>query len=95
MCTGRSGSVTFYNVCKHIKNYTTGHESRKNLDIIFPDNHIEIDNRLSWFLGTLNENFGNDAIYVHLRRNKYEVAKVTLNAFITGEELQKVLSIIC
>jgi len=75
LCTGRSGSVTFYNVCKHIKNYTTGHESRKNLDIVFPDNHIEIDNRLSWFLGTLNENFGNDAIYVNLRRNKYEVAK--------------------
>ena len=34
LCTGRSGSVTFYNVCKHIKNYTTSHESRKNLDLV-------------------------------------------------------------
>ena len=64
----------------NIKNYTTGHESRKNLDIIFPDNHIEIDNRLSWFKGTLNENFGNDAIYA-FKRNKYEVAKVLCNFY--------------
>ena len=44
MCRSVSIYFTTKKRYKHIKNYTTGHESRKNLDIVFPDNHIEIDN---------------------------------------------------
>ena len=74
LCTGRSGSTTFIEACKHITNYTAGHETRaKIIDhtrFDYPDNHIEADNRLSWFLGVLEEEYGDDAFYVHLIREK-------------------------
>ena len=57
LCTGRCGSVTLYKICKHIQNFTSGHESRKKLDFKYQENHIEIDNRLSWFLGRLDDKF--------------------------------------
>jgi hypothetical protein len=41
----------------------------------YPENHIEADNRLSWFLGKLDKHFGKDAMYVHLTRNNQETAK--------------------
>ena len=75
LCTGRCGSVSLYNICKHITNYTTGHESRKNLDFLYNQNHIEIDNRLCWFLGRLDEKYGDEALYIHLKRDKNQVAK--------------------
>ena len=40
----------------------------------FPANHIEADNRLSWFLGRLDEVYGNNAFYVHLERNVQDTA---------------------
>ena len=79
LCTGRCGSTTFAKACSHITNYTASHESRigaagiTRLD--YPPNHIEVDNRLSWFLGRLNERFGNSAFYVHLTRNPDQVAE--------------------
>jgi len=78
LTTGRSGSTTFYEACKHIENYTCGHESRAQMTgeerLNYPDNHIEIDNRLSWFLGRLDEKYGDDAIYIHLKRDERAVA---------------------
>lgn len=74
LCTGRSGSLTFIRACSHITNFSTGHESRAHRlgddRFNYPDNHIEADNRLSWFLGALDRNFGNEAYYVHLIRKK-------------------------
>ena len=73
LCTGRCGSLTFTKACEHITNYTTAHESR--LDRIgddrlrYPADHIEADNRLSWFLGRLDETYGDHAFYVHLVRS--------------------------
>jgi hypothetical protein len=73
---GRCGSTSFIKACKHITNYTAGHESRAILTgeqrINYPDNHIEADNRLCWFLGRLDEKFGDNAHYVHLVRNRNE-----------------------
>ena len=37
--------------------------------LIYPDNHIEIDCRLTWFLGLLDETHGDNAFYVNLTRN--------------------------
>jgi hypothetical protein len=37
--------------------------------LAFPDNHIEADNRLSWFLGRLDQKYGDSAFYVHLTRD--------------------------
>lgn len=76
--TGRCGSTTFIKACKHILNFTSAHESRTGLlgdnRFDYPKNHIEADNRLSWFMGRLERHYGNDAIYVHLLRNNNDTA---------------------
>lgn len=79
LCTGRSGSTTFYRACRHITNFTAAHESRKRLlgvaRLQYADNHIEVDNRLSWLLGRLDDRYGNEAFYVHLTRDETETAR--------------------
>jgi hypothetical protein len=79
LSTGRCASTTFVEACKHITNYTAGHESRSCIigykHFSFPENHIEVDNRLSWFLGWIDEIYGDNAYYVHLIRKKEAVAE--------------------
>ena len=79
LCTGRCGSVTFAKACENISNYSVGHESRNSLlgdkRFRYPDNHIEVDNRLAWLLGRLGDKYGDDAFYVHLTRNEEDVAR--------------------
>lgn len=74
LCTGRSGSTTFIKACHHITNYTSDHEGRSTYigeeRLNYPEQHIEADNRLSWFLGQLDQKYGDNAYYVHLTRNK-------------------------
>jgi hypothetical protein len=76
--TGRCGSTTFIEACRHITNYTAGHETRVQLigtdRLAYPPNHIEADNRLSWMLGRLDAAYGDNAWYVHLTRNRAQVA---------------------
>jgi hypothetical protein len=76
LCTGRCGSTTFIKACSHAKNYTAGHETqlKKDYDTIearlkYPANHIEADNRLSFFLGLLDKLYGSETYYVHLKRD--------------------------
>jgi hypothetical protein len=75
--TGRCGSTTFAKACKHIINYTSAHESQSSLigdsRLNYPPSHIEVDNNLSWMLGSLDERYGNEAFYVHLEREKGKV----------------------
>lgn len=40
----------------------------------YPLFHIESDNRLSWFLGRLDQKYGNKALYIHLTRNRHQTA---------------------
>ena len=79
LSTGRTGTMSLERACGHLSNYTVAHESRCNKlgadRLNFPDNHIEIDNRLSWFLGRLDATYGDNAIYIHMIRNSEEVAK--------------------
>ena len=86
LCTGRCGSMTFARACAHATNYTAGHETRRNhvgsQRIAYPENHVEADNRLSWFLGRLDEKYGDDAFYVHLTRNRRDTAK----SYVTWHE---------
>lgn len=76
LSTGRCGSTTFREACRQATNFSTGHESRALLwgdaRLDYPDQHIEVDNRLSWFLGQLDAQFGTEAFYVHLIRSKDE-----------------------
>jgi len=83
---GRCGSTTFIKSCQHIDNYTAAHESRTTFvgedRLSYPDNHIEADNRLSWFLDRLDKLYGNNAIYVHLLRNRND----NINSFMNRTE---------
>ena len=77
LCTGRCGSVSFAKACGHFSNYTAGHESNRypgSVRLVYPEAHIEVDNRLAWLLGGLDERYGDDAFYVHLVRNEEQVA---------------------
>lgn len=71
--SGRCGSTTFIKACQHIENYSAAHESRVGYigekRLAYPVDHIEADNRLSWFLGRLDECYSDDAIYIYLQRD--------------------------
>lgn len=72
LCTGRCGSTTFARACSHITNYTSGHETRSRqykARLNYPDQHIEVDNRLAWMLGMLDARYGTDPLYIHLERD--------------------------
>jgi len=89
--TGRTGSTSIIKACEHIENYSSGHESLtrnfgdKRFD--YPENHIEADNRLSWELGRLNQKFGDEPFYVHLKREKKEIAKSYFKRFFKSESI--------
>lgn len=76
--TGRCGSTTFIKACQHISNFSAMHESRATSigeeRLSYPPNHIEADNRLSWFLGRLDQKYGDNAFYVHLSRDLHKTA---------------------
>ncbi|MDH5785527.1 MAG: hypothetical protein OEZ16_07960 [Chromatiales bacterium] len=76
--SGRCGSTTFIRACSHITNYSAGHESRAGIvgpdRLRYPANHIEADNRLSWYLGRLDRHYGDGARYVHLLRDRETTA---------------------
>lgn len=78
LCTGRCGSMTLSRACAHLTSHTAAHESLTHATgparFAYPPNHIEIDNRLSWLLGRLDEAWGDRAAYVHLWRDPDEVA---------------------
>lgn len=78
LCTGRCGSTTFARACAHADNFSAAHESRSRYlgaqRFAYPQNHIEVDNRLSWLLGRLDRHYGDQAFYVHLTRDADKVA---------------------
>ena len=88
LSTGRCGSTTFIEACKHITNYTCGHESRSAMlgeaRLDYPENHIEADNRLSWLLGRLDKKYNNKAFYVHLKRNESDTARSFTKRYSLG-----------
>ncbi|QDV12615.1 hypothetical protein CA51_25010 [Rosistilla oblonga] len=86
--TGRCGTVSFFKACRHIKNYSAGHETRSGSigpqRLNYPHAHIEADNRLTWFLGRMDRQFGNDAYYVHLRRDPIKTAESFAKRYTRG-----------
>lgn len=88
LCTGRCGSLTFAKACEHIDNYTAGHESNTGVcgpdRVCYPDQHVEVDNRLAWLLGRLHDTYRDNALYVHLCRNEENVAQSFLKRWHYG-----------
>lgn len=78
LTAGRSGSTTFIAACRHITNYSAGHETRSrcigSARLAYPERHIEADNRLVWYLGRLDAAYGANARYVYLRRDPHACA---------------------
>lgn len=78
LCAGRTASTTFAKASSYIEGFTAGHETRANRffadRVAYPANHIEVDNRLAFFLGQLDAKFGDSAYYVHLMRDEDKVA---------------------
>lgn len=64
--TGRCGSVSFAHACSFITNYTSGHETYCG-DLIYPDNHIEVNPQIRKCLVNLYHKY-RDAKFVHLVR---------------------------
>ncbi len=80
LCTGRCGSLTFAHACaESIDNYSSGHETRLahagGDRLAYAPRHIEVDNRLAWFLGRLDERFGTAPFFVHLQREREATAR--------------------
>ena len=88
LSTGRCGSTTFVEACRHVTNFTAAHESRARISgsgrLKYPAQHIEADNRLSWFLGRLDREYGDGAFYVHLTRDDRKTADSLLNRYHGG-----------
>jgi len=88
LSTGRSGTSLFVEACKHVTNYSCGHETRtgnigeERFD--YPDDHIEADHRLAWLLGRLDWKYGDAACYVHLKRNEEDTAKSFVRRYYSG-----------
>jgi hypothetical protein len=75
LSTGRTGSSTLAAAFSHATNFTAAHESRIEIArgrLDYPDQHIEADNRLTWFTGSLTRQYP-DAFIVHLTRSEDEV----------------------
>lgn len=71
---GRSGSKTFSEACQHLSNYSAAHESLSSqigdARFSYPKGHIEVDNRLCWFLGDMGRRFSpSETLYIYLKRD--------------------------
>lgn len=79
LTTGRAASTTFAEAAALIDGMTAGHETHKGMvegRLDYPDNHIESDNRLVWFLGSLDRLYDDaDTFYVYLHRDPERVAR--------------------
>lgn len=75
---GRSGTVTFYEACKHSNNFTVGHETKVSDTspdrIFYPDRHIEVDHRLTFFKGQIAYAYNPaNTVWVHVTRDWRDV----------------------
>lgn len=91
LCTGRTGSQAIIKAFQHATNFTAGHESQARSWGVkrfqYPDQHIEADNRLSWQLGSLLRENGEEALYVHLTRDRNNVVNSFLSRYITPQSM--------
>jgi hypothetical protein len=75
---GRTATTTFSEAFASLPGYTSLHESRVtelgDRRILYPNNHIECDNRLVWFLCRLTRKYGEHSILVVLKRDKEKIA---------------------
>ena len=83
--TGRCGSTTFSKACQFISNYTVAHQWHHGQvgNYEYPDDHIEVDPRLSYSLPLLIEKYPT-AKYIHLQRERESCIKSLSKRKSTG-----------
>lgn len=74
--TGRCGTSTFYQACRHVANFTAGHESAaRTLGLYpYPDGHIEVAAHLSMAMGRVMRAH-QSARWVHLIRDRDDAVR--------------------
>lgn len=76
---GRTATTTLSIALNEVADYTSSHESRVNElgseRISYPENHIECDNRLTWFLPRLTPKYKDKGILVVIKRDVKSIAK--------------------
>jgi hypothetical protein len=79
--TGRCGTTTFYQACRHITNYTVGHESEgfRIPKYEFDDKHIEVSHLNSIALPLLVKKYP-DSMFIHLIRDR----QATIQSWVNG-----------
>ncbi len=91
LTTGRAASKTFAKACGHIKGMTAAHESRAEMlsdRLVYPDQHVEVDNRLVWFLGSLDRLYRDtETHYVFLKRDRAKVSESYLRRWFVRQSL--------
>ena len=79
LTSGRTASKTFARASQLLDGMSAGHETRAGIvedRLSYPDNHVEVDNRLAWFLGSLDKMYDDsDTFYVYLTRDSESVAE--------------------
>jgi hypothetical protein len=75
---GRTGTKTLAEAFGHLEGLTSAHESRTEYlgeaRIDYPDNHVECDNRLTWFMQRLTKKYGKTGILVIVKRDVEKIA---------------------
>lgn len=94
---GRSGSQTFAEACQHLTNYSAAHESLSsklgNERFAFPENHIEVDNRLCWFFGEMEKRFDdNETLYINLQRDHSKTVDSFLHRLRNSQYRSSIMS---
>lgn len=76
---GRTATTTFAHAFELVDGYTSAHESRCQYlgseRVNYPQNHVECDNRLTWFMARLTNKYADNSVLVIVHRDKSEVAK--------------------
>ena len=88
---GRCGSFTFYKACEAFDNYTTTHEAKAQEapPWHYPDNHIEVDSRLSFHVPMLLRQYP-EALWVVLDRDREAVARSWVRNRVTQHAWRRV-----
>jgi hypothetical protein len=76
---GRTATTSFSEAFSCVPGYTSMHESRVELlgkeRVSYPENHLEFDNRLVWFLPQLANKYAKSSILVIVHRDKEKIAQ--------------------
>ena len=87
---GRTGTAAMSKALQHLEDFTCGHETAEGRlaqeRFPYPSHHVEVDNRLTWMLGTLvKEHSPEETLIVIIKRDQGAVARSYLQRFLVPD----------